>query len=273
MSGNTDLDLLLASASPALASGHWVFVTVRDFGEAAGLDPLGVFREDEAITVICSRERAVDAGLEFEGTYRQITFQIHSSLQAVGFVAAIAAALAAAGVPCNAVAAYYHDHVFVPEAKAAQAMQVLSSLGRKKALPNNALEATATRWMEEVWRRRDLAVFDQLHAPHFVNRSPAGRGTDRESYRQSVLELFAAFPDWEAEIDDLVVDHAAGKVAVRWSAEGIHRGMFLGAPPSLRRIKFRGLEIVRIEGEQIVERWGEWDGLDLLEQLRGAEAG
>ncbi len=100
--------------------------------------------------------------------------------------------------------------------------------------------------MEEIWRKRDFAAFDEIHAPDFVDRSPAGRGSDRTSYRQSIIELYAAFPDWEAIIDDLLVDATTSKVAVRWTATGTHRGEFLGFAPSDKRITFRGIEIVRI---------------------------
>ncbi len=130
-----------------------------------------------------------------------------------------------------------------------------------------ALKAVAERWMEEIWRKRDFAAFDEIHAPDFVDRSPAGRASDRTSYRQSIIELFAAFPDWEAIIDDLLVDATTSKVAVRWTATGTHRGEFLGFAPSDKRITFRGIEIVRIEGSRIVERWGEWNGVELLQQL------
>jgi steroid delta-isomerase-like uncharacterized protein len=129
------------------------------------------------------------------------------------------------------------------------------------------IKRIAERWMQDIWRRRDLEAFDALHAPNFVDRSPADRAADRESYKRSIAELFAAFPDWEAMIDDLVVDEAAAKVAVRWSAVGTQRGEFMGAAPTGRRVRFRGIEILRIEGQQIVERWGEWDGIALLHQL------
>jgi len=129
------------------------------------------------------------------------------------------------------------------------------------------ITAVATRWMEEIWRKRDLAAFDQIHAPDFVDRSSAGRASDRTSYRQGIVELFAAFPDWEAITDELVVDVATNKVAVRWTATGTHQAEFLGVAASFKRVTFRGIEIVRIEGSQIVERWGEWNGIESLQQL------
>ena len=130
MNGIADLTRLLSSMAPTLSPGRFVFAAVSDAEIVDSLDPLCVFREKEATTVVCAQEQAAQAGLETEGIYRQITLQVHSSLQAIGFLAAVASALAAAGIPCNAVSAFYHDHLFVPEEMAAQAMEVLTSLTR-----------------------------------------------------------------------------------------------------------------------------------------------
>jgi len=129
------------------------------------------------------------------------------------------------------------------------------------------IKAAAERWMNDIWRQRNLDVFDEIHAPHFVDGSAGKRAADRASYKQSIAELFVAFPDWQAEIDDLVIDAATGKVAVRWTATGTHRAEFMGVAPTGKQITFCGIEIVRVEGGQIVARWGEWDGIALLEQL------
>jgi steroid delta-isomerase-like uncharacterized protein len=129
------------------------------------------------------------------------------------------------------------------------------------------LAAVARQWMTEVWRERRLAAIDALHADTFVDHSPAGRGTDRAAYAAGVRELFDAFPDFAAETDAVHVDEAAATVTVRWHARGTHRGPFLGRAPTGRKITFRGIEILTIEADRIVARWGEWDGLDLCAQL------
>ena len=85
MSGITNLTRLLATASPLLLPGRFVFVTVTDPGLIASLDPVGIFRENEGTTAICLVEQADRAGLPHAGCYRQITMQVHSSLEAVGF--------------------------------------------------------------------------------------------------------------------------------------------------------------------------------------------
>jgi hypothetical protein len=54
-----------------------------------------------------------------------ITLNVHSSLEAIGLTAAVAGRLALHGISANVVAAYYHDHIFVPTADAERAVVVL----------------------------------------------------------------------------------------------------------------------------------------------------
>jgi steroid delta-isomerase-like uncharacterized protein len=125
----------------------------------------------------------------------------------------------------------------------------------------------ARRWIEEGWRHGNSGVVDELHAPDFVDRDSAGRPADNKGFKLGIERLYAAFPDLVAEVRDLVVDEEAGSIAVRWSAQGTHRKAYLGAEPSGEKVRFKGIEILRISNGLIAERWGEWDGIDLLEQL------
>ena len=59
---------------------------------------------------------------------RRIELTVHSALEGVGLTAAVASALAREGMPCNAVAAFHHDHIFVPSGMAEQALGVLTAL-------------------------------------------------------------------------------------------------------------------------------------------------
>jgi len=123
------------------------------------------------------------------------------------------------------------------------------------------------RWIEDGWQKGDVSVVDQLHSPDFIDHDSAGRPSDNEGFKQGIARLYAAFPDLTAQVRELVIDTETGTVAARWSATGTHQGEYLGAQPSGRSIKFKGIEIIRIRNERIIERWGEWDGIDLLEQL------
>lgn len=128
MTGETDLATLLAGMSPRLDDAEWMFVTVTD-GDAQSLMPLAIasFREEEGMTLVLPRSAGSDLGQAI-GPMTRITLEVHSSLEAVGLTAAVAGALAAEGISANVIAAYYHDHIFVPRASADRALAVLQKL-------------------------------------------------------------------------------------------------------------------------------------------------
>lgn len=128
MAGETSLNTLLRSMSPQLNDGEFVFCTLVSRDQLKGLDPLGSFREQEGLTVIVSRQQADELGLTYDYLAAWITLTVHSSLQAVGLTAAFAGALGKAGISCNVIAGYYHDHLFVGRADAERAMAVLRQL-------------------------------------------------------------------------------------------------------------------------------------------------
>ena len=128
MTGETNLQTLLASMSPKLDDTDWVFATV-DEDEAISLlqQSIASFREAEGLTLVLPRSASVD--LESVSTpMKRITLEVHSSLEAVGLTAAVAGALAEVGISANVVAAYYHDHIFVPKVSADRALSVLRAL-------------------------------------------------------------------------------------------------------------------------------------------------
>ena len=128
MAGETDLGTLLRSMSATLAPGTYVFATVPGGAVPPGLSPRMIFREAEGTTLILLRDEAAARGLKAEFACRMITLNVHSALDAVGFIARIATELAAAGMGVNPVAGFYHDHLFVPEDRAEEAMEILRRL-------------------------------------------------------------------------------------------------------------------------------------------------
>ena len=128
MSGETNFRKLLIGLQPRLNPGEYVYCTVDSKGRAVELDPLGQFAEEESVTVILPKSQADARALRYATTFAWITLTVHSSLEAVGLTAAVANALTKANISCNVVAAYYHDHIFVPAKDAGQAMHVLQAL-------------------------------------------------------------------------------------------------------------------------------------------------
>lgn len=133
MAGETDLAVLLKSMRPVLQEGEYVFCTLEHSDDRAlSLNPIGFFREAEGQTLILRREQADAAGLSYTAVFRMVTLSVHSSLEAVGFLAAIASKLAAHGISVNPVSAYYHDHLFVPAARIQDVMNLLHEFSTER---------------------------------------------------------------------------------------------------------------------------------------------
>lgn len=91
-----------------------MFYVIPEGGLPKGVESLGWFREAEGQTVILPQAQADAAGLAYSLVCAWITLRVQSDLAAVGLTAAVSTALAEAGISCNVVAGYYHDHLFVP---------------------------------------------------------------------------------------------------------------------------------------------------------------
>jgi hypothetical protein len=124
--------------SPRLTVGEYVFCTLPPDRLPHGLAPLGTFQEEEGTSLICRRVDADQRGLRYDGAYRLITLGVNSPLAAVGFLAAVSAALAEAGIACNAVSAFHHDHLFVPSRDAGRALASLEGFSRPGDSPISA---------------------------------------------------------------------------------------------------------------------------------------
>lgn len=129
MNGETNLNILLQSINPKLDEEEYVFCSVS-LEEIAALKitPICQFREVEGITLIITKKQAEEANLEYSCVFKMIALLVHSSLEAVGFLAAITTKLAEEHISVNAVSAYYHDYLFIPKDKAEQAMHILTSI-------------------------------------------------------------------------------------------------------------------------------------------------
>lgn len=132
MTGETNLEKLIASMEPVLHPGEHVFMTIP-FGDPVpeNLAPVMQFHEPEGTTVIVDKEKADHLELDYIFPCRMITLNVHSSLEAVGFMAQVATVLAEAGIPVNPVSGYFHDHVFVPVDRADDALSILQLLAAK----------------------------------------------------------------------------------------------------------------------------------------------
>jgi hypothetical protein len=131
MTGETNLDELIKSLSAVLVEGLYVFATVRPNPKSLDFVPRMIFSEAEGTTYILLKSEAEMLGLTYEFPCRMITLNIHSSLEAVGFMARIATELAKHDMGVNPVSGFFHDHLFVPDGRQHDAMNVLGEMSKR----------------------------------------------------------------------------------------------------------------------------------------------
>lgn len=129
MPGETDLKTLLESLHPVIRDGDYVYA-LWPHGKPLEGDVEAAVREAEGLTVVLRRSEADRLGLAYDFVAAWITLQIHSALEAVGLTAAVSAALTHAGISCNVLAGFHHDHLLVPVGDAGRALDVLRLLAR-----------------------------------------------------------------------------------------------------------------------------------------------
>jgi hypothetical protein len=126
-----DRAAMIRGMAPVRRPGTFVFATLSGEAAAAAIpQALATFLEDEGLSLILPRDAAEALGLDCDLPMACITLSVHSALDGVGLTAAVAGALAEAGIPCNMVAAFHHDHAFVPEALGDAALACLAALAR-----------------------------------------------------------------------------------------------------------------------------------------------
>lgn len=130
MSGITNLNTLLSSMEPQLQKEDYVFCTFPqvEISNKLHLKPLCCFYEQEGLTLIIEKDVADKNKIEYDAVFSMISLTIHSSLNAIGLTAAISKSLADKEISANVVAAYFHDHIFVPKEKAQLAVESLWEL-------------------------------------------------------------------------------------------------------------------------------------------------
>jgi hypothetical protein len=117
---------LLRNLEARRRPGEFVFCTVGDVPEHVEL--LAAIREDEGLTVVVDRDVADGAGWDYDFVAAMITLGVHSRLDDVGLTAAVSSLLAGAGISCNVMAGYFHDHLFVPVERAEEVLELLGRL-------------------------------------------------------------------------------------------------------------------------------------------------
>jgi steroid delta-isomerase-like uncharacterized protein len=112
----------------------------------------------------------------------------------------------------------------------------------------------------------NFGLLDELIAADAVDHNPVpGQAPGLEGVKQVFTMFQTSFPDLHFVVEDQIAE--GDKVVSRLTAYGTHQGDFQGLPPTGKSTTQTGIDILRLEGGKVVERWGEFDNLGLMQQL------
>jgi steroid delta-isomerase-like uncharacterized protein len=123
------------------------------------------------------------------------------------------------------------------------------------------------RLYHSVWNERRLEFINEVFAETHAVGDPTllGGAVGPAAYRRQMERFLAGFPDLKLTVDDTVSEE--DKVVVAWTITGTHKGVFLGVPPTSKKVSFSGITINQIADGKIIESTVIWDTLGLLKQL------
>lgn len=120
--------------------------------------------------------------------------------------------------------------------------------------------------IEDLFNQGNLArVWDYFDEDFVDHNSMPNQQPGVDGVKQFVTDFRLAFPDGRYQIDDLLV--AGDYAVVRGTISGTHSGLFMRMPPTGRAIKMGVIEIYRLGGGLIIERWGQMEALGLMQQI------
>jgi ketosteroid isomerase-like protein len=103
--------------------------------------------------------------------------------------------------------------------------------------------------VNEAMRTGNMALFDAVVALQAVDHDPVpGMAPGREGIKRAFAESRAIFLDYRGNVDDVIVegDKAACRITGRMNYKG-------------KEIVLHGIDILRVEGGLIVDRWGQFE--------------
>lgn len=126
----------------------------------------------------------------------------------------------------------------------------------------------ARQVFEGVFNQADFDLAQDLFTDDFIAHAfPDLRGPD--GVETIVTTFRKGFPDIQWTIENLFGEGTF--VAVRWTAQGTHDGVFRGNAPTGTEVEFPGTTILRVETRGVAEGWTVFDTLGLLEQIGAIE--
>lgn len=120
---------ILSDLNPVLSSTDYVYIHYPN--NSIPDEAIAFFREVEGLSLIVEKQWADARAIPYQLTLSHICINIQTSLELVGLTASLSTALTEANIPCNMVAAFHHDHIFIPSALKDRALQCILNLTKE----------------------------------------------------------------------------------------------------------------------------------------------
>ena len=122
----------------------------------------------------------------------------------------------------------------------------------------------------DAWNRHDVDAIVAMHAPGMVfENHTAGERAEGDAVREHIAGIFAAWPDIAFRTRRLYVREDL--VVQEWTASATHtqelRRGDLVAPPSGRRLGWKGLDVIPFEGGRVKRKDVYSDSVAILRQV------
>lgn len=106
---------------------------------------------------------------------------------------------------------------------------------------------------------------DRFTTEDFVEHEAGMESTGRDAPREMFKQTLAAFPDFQAEVHELLQD--GDKVVARATFSGTHRGEFMGMPATGNSFSIDVIDILEFRDGKCTAHWGLMDRAAMMEQL------
>jgi len=117
----------------------------------------------------------------------------------------------------------------------------------------------------DVWSERDYARIPDVVSESYVHDGPVAVVEGHSGLEGLMREFTAAFPDFQVDVLDVLVDGDAAAAQVRYTMT--HEGEFDDIAPTGRTVEMEAMGKFRLEDGKIAEHLEFHNQLDLLEQL------
>lgn len=137
---------------------------------------------------------------------------------------------------------------------------------------SDANKALAREFYTQVWNEHRADAAATYYAADYADHNPSvpNQPAGLDGAHAVFSAFLAAFPDVHFTLDLQLAE--GDLVTTRWTASGTNSGSLMGMPATGRQVTVTGVDIFRMQGGTIVERWGSFDLAGMMQQLGAGQA-